>query len=489
MEGRVVVVTGASAGIGRAAARAFGAEGARVALLARGQAGLEGAAREVQDAGGEALVLPTDVADADQVEAAAAEIERVWGAPDVWVNAAMATLFAPSDAVTPAEMRRATDVTYLGSVWGAQAALRRMRARNHGTIVQVSSALAYRSIPLQAPYCGAKHAIRGYLDAVRCELLHEGSRVHIGYVHLAAFNTPQFLWARTKLAHRPRPLPPVYRPELAARAIVWAARHRRRDLVVGFPAWQAIVGNRFFPGLLDRMLARRAWAGQQTDAPLEPGCPDNLETPVREDFGAHGPFAAQARRASAQLELSLHRGPLLAGVLALGALALGAGAAKRRLPALRLRAPRRHSLGGAPCAPQRSTRSPCTAPRQAPVSRPCASTNSLKRPRSPSTRRDTTPSRSPSFSVAPWGSYSRVRWTRVRSAPSGSKSTRPAFTAPAVLRHAMVRSGSWSSIADSHCSSLPAISACQCRRLSSSWRTAFTPSMKRGNSSNCVHWL
>ena len=308
-----------------------------MALLARGRSGLEAAAREVREAGGEALALPTDVADAQAVEAAAAEVERVWGAPAVWVNAAMVTVFAPSTEVTPQEMRRVTDVTYLGAVWGIQAALRRMRPRNRGRIVQVSSALAYRSIPLQAAYCGAKHAVRGYVDAVRCELLHERSAVHIGCVHLAAFNTPQFQWARVKLPRRPRPLPPVFQPEVAARAIVWMAHHRRRDLAVGFPAWQAIVGNKFLPHWLDRKMARDAWAGQQTDQPLPQEWPDNLDHPVERDHGARGPFGSEARRRSWQLEAQLHRGPLLLGAAAMGGLLLGGWLGRRRLVRLATR--------------------------------------------------------------------------------------------------------------------------------------------------------
>ena len=311
-----------------------------MALLARGRSGLEAAAREVREAGGEALVLPTDVADADAVEAAAVEVERVWGTPDVWVNAAMATVFAPSAELTPQEMRRVTEVTYLGSVWGIQAALRRMQPRNHGRIVQVSSALAYRSIPLQAGYCGAKHAIRGYVDAVRCELLHERSAVHIGCVHLAAFNTPQFLWARTRLPRRPRPLPPVFQPEVAARAIVWMARHRRRDLAVGFPAWQAIVGNKFFPRWLDRKMAGESWTGQQSDEPRPQDRPDNLDRAVERDYGAHGPFDSEARRRSWQLEANLHRGPLLLGAVAIAGLLLSGWFGRRRLERLPVQARR-----------------------------------------------------------------------------------------------------------------------------------------------------
>ena len=234
----------------------------------------------------------------------------------------MATVFAPSDQVTPQEMHRATAVTYLGSVWGIQAALRRMRPRNSGHIIQVSSALAFRAVPLQAPYCGAKHAIRGYVEAVRCELLHDNSRVHLGCVHLSAFNTPQFLWGRTKMPRCPRPLAPVFQPELAARAIVWMSQHRRRDLTVGLPAWLAITGNKVVPGLLDRKLAREAWDGQQTAEPPPQDRPDNLMAPVERDFGAHGPFDTEARVRSWQLMANLHRGAVVAAAALLGGLLL-----------------------------------------------------------------------------------------------------------------------------------------------------------------------
>src|SRR5690242_16190880 len=227
---RVVVVTGASAGVGRATARHFGERGWRVALLARGLDGLEAAKREIEAAGGEALALPTDVASHEQVEAAAERVEREWGPIDVWVNDAMATLFCEFVAIRPEDYRRATEVTYLGTVWGTRAALTRMMARDRGTIVQVGSALAYRSIPLQAPYCGAKAAIRGFTDAVRSELIHHRSRVHLTMVQLSAFNTPQFSWGRTCMSRRPQPLPPIFQPEVAARAIYYAATHRRREV-------------------------------------------------------------------------------------------------------------------------------------------------------------------------------------------------------------------------------------------------------------------
>jgi NADP-dependent 3-hydroxy acid dehydrogenase YdfG len=313
---KVVVITGASAGIGRATARHFGRHGWRVALLARGVDGLEAAKREIEAAGGEALVIPTDVADYAQVEAAAAQVERDWGPIDVWVNDAMATIFSEFREITPEDYRRATEVTYLGAVWGTRAALDRMLPRNRGTIVQVGSALAYRSIPLQAPYCGAKAAIRGFTDSVRSELIHQKSRVHLTMVQLSAFNTPQFTWGRTSMSKRPQPLPPIFQPEVAARAIYYAATHRRRELWVGWPAIKAIVGTRLAPGLGDRILATEAYSGQHTDEPLPPGRRDNLYAPVPGDHGAHGPFDARAKRRSVQASLNMNRG-VAAAALAL----------------------------------------------------------------------------------------------------------------------------------------------------------------------------
>jgi NAD(P)-dependent dehydrogenase (short-subunit alcohol dehydrogenase family) len=310
---RVVVITGASAGIGRAVVREFARHGWRIALLARGTDGLQAAQAEAQALGSEALVIPTDVADEAQVEAAAAQVEAEWGAIDVWVNDAMATIFSDVMRIAPQDFRRATEVTYLGAVWGTLAALRRMKRQGHGAIVQVGSALAYRSIPLQAPYCGAKAALRGFTDSVRCELAHERSRVHITMVQLSAFNTPQFEWGRTTLHKRPRPMGRIFQPEIAAQAVYWAATHRRREVWVGWPAVQAIVGTRVFPGFLDRLLGRTAVDGQHTDEPLPDHRPDNLYAPVAGDHGAHGRFDAQAHAASAQWWLNRHRNALLAG--------------------------------------------------------------------------------------------------------------------------------------------------------------------------------
>jgi NAD(P)-dependent dehydrogenase (short-subunit alcohol dehydrogenase family) len=308
----VVVVTGASAGVGRACARAFGERGAAVGLIARGRDGLEAARREIEAAGGRAIVLVADVVDADQVEAAAARVEAEFGPIDVWVNDAMVTIFGPVHATTPAEFRRATEVTYLGTVHGTMAALKRMRERDHGTIVQVGSALAYRSVPLQAPYCGAKAAIRAFTDSLRCELLHERSNVHLTMVQLSAFNTPQFDWAHCLMDRTPQPLPPIFQPEVAAEAIVWAAQRRRREVWVGWPAVKAILGNRVIPGLLDRMMARSGWDGQLTEEPAAANRPDNLYSPVPSDFGAHGRFSERARPRSWQFWLTRHATPTLA---------------------------------------------------------------------------------------------------------------------------------------------------------------------------------
>jgi NAD(P)-dependent dehydrogenase (short-subunit alcohol dehydrogenase family) len=316
---RVAVVTGASAGIGRATAVAFGRRGWRVALLARGIEGLQGARAEVERAGGRALEIPCDVADPAAVESAADRIERELGPIEVWVNNAMATVFCDAQSVSAEDFRRATEVTYLGAVWGTQAALRRMQPRNRGVIVQVGSALAYRSIPLQAAYCGAKSALRGFTDSLRSELLHDRSRVHVTMVQLAAFNTPQFQWARTCMPRRPRPLGKIFQPEVAAEAIYWASQHRRRELWVGGPAVQAILGQRFIAPLLDRLLARKAYEGQFSDAPLPAGRQDNLYAAVPGDQGAHGRFDAVALDSSAQSWANTHRGLLAAG------LAIGAG--------------------------------------------------------------------------------------------------------------------------------------------------------------------
>lgn len=321
---RVVVITGGSAGVGRATAIAFAREGARVAVLARGAEGLAATCRDIEAAGGLAMAIPTDVADERQVEAAASEVEARWGGIDVWVNNAMATIFAPFEQVRADDFRRATEVCYLGAVWGTQAALRRMKPRNRGVVVQVGSALAYRSIPLQAAYCGAKSALRGFTDSLRSELLHEGSQVRLTMVQLPALNTPQFDWGRSSMPREPQPVGQVFQPEVAARAITWASRHPRRELWVGLSTVKAIIGTRLIPGLLDRYLARTAHKGQLTQTPREPGRPDNLYEPVPGDAGAHGRFDERAAERSWQLAATTHRS---AWWLGLGAAALVGGAA------------------------------------------------------------------------------------------------------------------------------------------------------------------
>lgn len=323
-----VVVTGASAGIGRATAIEFATRGARVALLARGAEGLEGARQDVENAGGEALVIPTDMADAGQVEAAAARVERAWGGIDVWVNNAMATVFSPFGNMSMADFRRVTEVTYLGAVWGTRAALARMVPANRGTIVQVGSALAYRSIPLQSPYCGAKAALRAFTDSLRSELEHMKSDVRITFLVLGAFNTPQFDWARTTIPRKPRPVGTVYQPEIAARAIVRAALRPRRESYIGWPAVQAVLGTMLFPGLLDRFLARKAWGGQFTDEPVDSQRVDNLYNPLPADFGAHGRFDNEARSTSVQYRLGAS--PRLLALVGAVSLGLLAGALYRR---------------------------------------------------------------------------------------------------------------------------------------------------------------
>ncbi len=324
-----VVITGASGGVGRAAARKFAADGARVALIARGRRGLEGAAREVEEAGGQAMVLPVDVADADQVQAAAACVEDAWGPIDVWVNDAMVTLYAEFLDIEPAEFRRSTEVSYLGMVWGTQAALKRMVPRDHGSIVQVCSAMSYRGIPLQSPYCGAKHACKGFTESVITELRHHKSKVRVSMIQLPGLNTTQFTWGRTKLPKQTMPVPPIYQPEVAGDAIHYAAHHKRRQIYVGMPTVMNIVGERVAPWLLDRYLAKTGYKSQMTEHDLDPSGHDNLFDPVDEDRGARGPFDKQAHSVSPQYELSKHRGMVLAGAGAAVA-AVGASAAAAR---------------------------------------------------------------------------------------------------------------------------------------------------------------
>jgi NAD(P)-dependent dehydrogenase (short-subunit alcohol dehydrogenase family) len=316
---RIAVVTGGTAGVGRATARAFARDGLHVAVIARGEDRLAATNAELEALGVKCIAISADVADASAVEAAADRVENELGPIDVWVNNAMATVFAPMSDVTPEEFRRATEVTYLGSVWGTMAALRRMRARDHGVIVQVGSALAYRGIPLQAPYCGAKHALQGFLESLRCELLHDQSNVRLTMVQLPAVNTPQFTWARGKLPRTPQPVPPIFQPEVAADAIVWAAHHPQREMMVGGPTVKAIVGNAIAPSFADRYLARNGFDAQQTDEPAN-GRPDNLFAPVEGTQAAHGPFDAESKSRSWQLLLRTH--PLAASAVAATALTI-----------------------------------------------------------------------------------------------------------------------------------------------------------------------
>jgi NAD(P)-dependent dehydrogenase (short-subunit alcohol dehydrogenase family) len=322
---RVVVVTGASGGIGRAVARAYAARGAAVALLARGQRGLQAAAADVEAAGGTALVLPTDVADSDAVVAAAQRVENEIGPIDVWVNVAFTSVFAPFDQIEPAEFRRVTEVSYLGYVYATRAALSHMKPRNRGTIVQVGSALAYRGIPLQTAYCGAKHAIQGFHEALRCELLHERSGVQVTMVQMPAVNTPQFSWVLSRLPHQAQPVAPIYQPEMAARAVLYAADHpRRREYWVGASTAATLAANAVAPGLLDRYLGRTGFKSQQTDQREPRDAPANLwrpaDGPDGHDFGAHGIFDDESHDRDPQLWASQHHGLLAAAAAVLTAI-------------------------------------------------------------------------------------------------------------------------------------------------------------------------
>jgi len=321
MRRETVVVTGASAGLGRAIAREFGRHGANVGLIARGIDGLKAAKREIERLGGRALVIPTDVADASRVERAAEQAEESLGPIDVWVNNAMVSVLSPIAEMTAEEFKRVTDVTYLGVVYGSMVALKRMSSRNRGVIVQVGSALAYRSIPLQAAYCAAKHAIAGFTDSLRCELLHDKSNVRATIVHMPALNTPQFGWVKSRLKRKAQPVPPIFQPEIGARAVYWAAHHHRREVWVGAPTVEAIVGNKIAPGLLDHYLARTGYESQQTDEPENPGRPNNLWEPVAGDHGAHGRFDRRAHNRSYELWADLNRNwlaLLTAGLAGLG---------------------------------------------------------------------------------------------------------------------------------------------------------------------------
>jgi short-subunit dehydrogenase len=324
-----VVVTGASAGLGRAIAHAFAKEGARIGLIARDRDRLEAVKREVEELGGAALVLPGDVAFPEQLEEAAALVEQSFGPIDVWVNNAMVTVFSNFSDLTPDEFKRVTEVTYLGTVYGTSVALKRMLPRDHGVIIQVGSALSDRSIPLQSAYCGAKHGIRGFTDSLRSELRHDKKNIHLAMVQMPALNTPQFSWGKTKMPRQAQPVPPIFQPEVGAQAVVWAAHHRRRELDVGMSTLKAMWGNKFIPGLLDRYLSKKGYEGQMTDKPVPKERPDNLWQPVPGPFGAHGEFDATAKEKSPELWLAERKWWGL-GVAAAGVAAAAAVFAKKR---------------------------------------------------------------------------------------------------------------------------------------------------------------
>ncbi len=344
----IVVVTGASAGIGRATATEFARRGAKLALLARGIDGLEAARRELERAGSRVLVVPTDMADPDQVEQAAERVERELGPIDIWVNCAMVTVFSPVSSMTPAEFKRVTHVTYLGYVYGTMAALKRMRQRNRGTIVQVGSALAYRAIPLQSAYRGAKFAIRGFTDALRSELIHDRSEIRLTMVQIAAFNTPQFDWARIHINRNSQPVPPIFQPEVAACGIVHAAYHPRREFWIDWPTVKTILGNKLVPGFLDRYIADKAYEGQLGPEPLPSNHPDNLSDAAPGDHCAHGRFDNRARPWSWLLWANMHRGWLAAGAALVAGLAVWGWPSQ---PERRIQTKRSRLIAGRPGTP------------------------------------------------------------------------------------------------------------------------------------------
>jgi short-subunit dehydrogenase len=320
----VVVVTGASGGVGRATARLIAERGAKIVLLARGIDGLEGAKREVESRGGQALIVQTDVSDSDQVEAAAEAAERRFGPIDLWINNAMVSMYSPFMQMSPEEFRHIVEVTFLGVVHGTRSALQRMLPRDRGVIIQVGSALAFRSIPLQSAYCASKHAIQGFTESIRSELIHERSRVRVSVVNMPALNTTQFTWTKNNMAHQARPTGTIFQPEVAADAILFVAEHNRRELMVGYTTVEATLGEKIIPGLLDRYLATAAWDGSLLPEATDPNQPNNFWEPVRADLGAHGRFDALAWTSSLQLWATKHRtllGFILAGAGCMGCLA------------------------------------------------------------------------------------------------------------------------------------------------------------------------
>lgn len=336
--GRLIVVTGASGGVGRAVVRRFARQRCRIGLLARGRDGLEAAKQEVESLGGEAIAIPTDVADPGQVESACATVEQHFGPIDIWVNNAMVSMYSPFPEMTAEEFRHITEVTYLGYVNGTRSALSRMLPRDHGVIIQVGSALAHRSIPLQSAYCGAKHAIEGFTESVRTELIHQGSKVRLSIVSLPGVNTTQFTWTKNKMPNKPRPTGPIFQPEVAAEAVAFVADHDRKEIYVGGPTVESVLGEKIAPRLLDRYLAHAAWEGAFLDEPDDPNRPDNFWHSLPGDHGSHGPFDRLAKAHSFQLWATEHRRPLVAAMVgvAIGAACVArlrgsAGSVGRRL--------------------------------------------------------------------------------------------------------------------------------------------------------------
>ncbi len=311
----VVVITGASAGLGRAIVRRFAQDGAHIGLVARGRDGLEGAKRDVEKLGGKAIIIEGDIADPETSERAAEETEKAFGEIDIWINDAMVSVFSPVKEMKPEEYKRVTEVTYLGFVYGTLAALKRMLPRDRGVIVQVGSALAYRGIPLQSAYCASKHAIQGFMDSLRAELIHDKSNVRASMVQMPAMNTPQFSWVKSRLPNKPQPVPPIYQPEVGAEAIYFVAHNDRREMYVGYPTVEAIVGNKIVPSVGDWYLAKGGYKAQQTDEPVSPDRSNNLYEPVPGDHGAHGSFDDKSKGFSPQLWANENRGKVaLAGL-------------------------------------------------------------------------------------------------------------------------------------------------------------------------------